>query len=81
MVYNDLIEMTNQLEREGKELIAITDTYILVYWWVDKSYVSWQYMWSQHLGRYTFEYGQYLPIGNGVSKNEAIKQFSERINK
>ncbi len=80
MTHNDLIKLSKQLDREGKELIAITDTYILVYWWKDKSYVSWQYTWSNALGCYTFLYGDYLSV-KGASKNEAIKQFSERVNK
>ena len=77
-----MIVLLEQLDREGKELIAITDRHILVYWWHDKSYVSWEYWWVQRLNGYVFERGEYLPIDNGkVTKNEAIKQFSERINK
>jgi len=81
MENSDMIPLLEQLDREGKELIAITDAHILVYWWRDKSYVSWKYWHTGKGGKYIFEYGDYLPIGNGVTKNEAIKQFSERINK
>ena len=71
-------ELIDQLEAEGKELIAITDQYILVYWWQDNSYVSWNYWYTGT--QYAFEIGHYLPIGSGVTKNEAIKWFAERIN-
>ena len=73
-------ELIDQLEAEGKELIAITDQYILVYWRQDKSYVSWRYWHTGKGGAYVFEIGHYLPIGSGVTKNEAIKWFAERIN-
>ena len=81
MENGDMSLLLEQLDKEGKELIAITDHYILVYWWQDKSYVSWTYYWHQSLKRYAFEHGCYLPIDTNVSKNEAIKWFAERINK
>ena len=86
MQSNDMVELLEQLEREGKDLIAITDEYILVYWYQDKSYVSWKYWHTGPGGKYVFEVGNYLKIhnqgfvGNTVSKNEAIKWFAERIN-
>ena len=81
MQSNDQIELLEQLEIENKDLIAITDEYILVYWYDDKSYVSWKYWHTGPGGKYVFEVGHYLSIGNGsVSKNEAIKWFAERIN-
>lgn len=82
MLYNDLIDLVEQLEREDKELIAITDSYILVYWYEHKSYVSWKYWHTGPNGKYVFEHGDYLPIGSdgSVSKNEAINKFAKRIN-
>lgn len=83
MTYDDQIDMMRQLEEEGKELIAVTDEYILVYWHQDKTYVAWKYW---HTGdKYAFVYGTYLPLhsdfvdGGVVSKNEAIQWFAERI--
>jgi len=83
---SDMLSLLEQLEEEGKDLLAITDEYILVYWWQDKAYVSWKYWHTGKGGKYAFVYGKYLPIhnpgfvGNTVSKNEAIKWFAERIN-
>ncbi len=81
MENSDLIPLLEQLDNEGKELIAITDQYILVYWWQDKSFVSWKYWHTGKNGKYVFEHGNYLPINSGATKNEAIANFSERINK
>ncbi len=81
MVYDDMKLLLEQLNIEAKDLLALTDEYILVYWNEDKSYVSWKYWHTGRNGKYVFEYGNYLPIGKGVSKNEAIKWFAERINK
>ncbi len=83
---SDMISLLEQLEEEGKDLIALTDEYILVYWYEHKSYVSWKYWRTGPNSKYAFVYGQYLPIhnpgfvGSVVSKNEAIKWFAERIN-
>ena len=32
MEYNDMLQLIGQLEKENKELVAITADYILVYW-------------------------------------------------
>ncbi len=73
-----MIRLLEQLDTEGKELIAITDRYILVFWWQDKSYVSWEY-YQNKAGKYIFEVGHYLRVENNT-KNSAIAAFSERIN-
>ena len=85
MKSSDMVVLLEQLEEEGKDLIAITDEYILVYWHQDKAYVAWKYW---HTGKhYAFVYGSYLPLhsdfvpGGVVSKNEAILWFAKRINK
>ena len=76
-------ELIEQLEKEGKDLLAITDNQILVYWKQDKSYVCWKYY---HTGKeYAFVYGAYLPLqsdfadGGIVSKKQAIQWFAGRI--
>lgn len=80
MIRTDLCILAKQLEEERKELIAITDGFILVYWEADKSFVSWRYWYSQEKRRYVFDTGHYLPIHTGATKNDAIAKFNERIN-
>ena len=79
MLKHDLLELTLQLDNERKELICITDEYILVKWLQDTSYVSWKYYYSVELGKYVFEYGKYLPTDT-TTIEQAIASFSERIN-
>ncbi len=77
-------ELIEQLELEGKDLLAITDKHILVYWQRDKAYVAWEYWYTGK--EYAFVSGTYLPLhsdfvdGGVVTKNQAIAWFSERIN-
>ena len=78
MLKHDLLELTLQLDNELKELICITDEYILVKWLPVKSYVSWKYSYSVVYDKYIFEYGKYLPI-NTTTIEQAIASFSERL--
>ena len=78
MLKYDLIDLTNQLDNELKELICITDEYILVKWLPVKSYVSWRYSYSVELGKYIFEYGKYLQTDT-TTIEQAIASFSERL--
>ena len=79
MLKNDLLELTLQLDNELKELICITDNYILVKWLLDRSYVSWRYYYNDEVSKYVFEYGEYMPT-EYTTVEEAIASFSERIN-
>ena len=79
MLNNDLLELVFQLDNESKELICITDNYILVKWLQDRSYVSWRYWYSTEVSQYVFEFGKYMPIEH-TTIEEAIAGFSERIN-
>ena len=79
MLKNDLLELTLQLDNELKELICITDNYILVKWLQDRSYVSWRYHYNDEVSQYVFEYGKYMPTEH-TTIEEAIASFSERIN-
>lgn len=76
MKSNNLIRLITQLDFELKELIAITDKYILVKWLADNSYVSWEYYEVE--GRFVFERGHYMRCENSTPE-AVLAAFSERI--
>lgn len=75
----DIIKLEHQLSGEMKELIALTDKYVLVKWIQDNSYVSWRYYLNQAGDKYIFEIGHYIRCEN-TTVEKAIAAFSERIN-
>ena len=77
MIQIVLDEMTDQLFRENKQLIAMTGDYVLVKWISDSSYVSW--IWKHNEEGFYFECGQYIPT-KGNTEADAIAAFAERIN-
>ena len=76
---NDLsmIEVIEDLNKQGKKVIAITPRYVLCYWAIDESYVSWLYFTSPN-GRVVLEIGHYMRQESG-SEEDAINNFSNRI--
>lgn len=71
--------LVQQLEEDQMDLMAITDTHILVLWHQDKSYVSWKWSYNAQQKYYGFAYGVYMPV-SGHTADEAMIKFKERIN-
>ena len=76
MEYNDMLQLIGQLEKENKELVAITADYILVYWASVQQFVSWKYGYSLDHNVYFFVSGNYY---SDRTREAAIAKFSERI--
>ena len=75
----ELQELLEQLDNEQKELIAVTEKFVLVYWHQDYSYVSWRHYYIN--GKFVFEIGEYWPVPlTDENTDKAIKKFAERIN-
>ncbi len=66
-----------QLEAQGKEVIAITPNHVLVLWPQDSSYVSWRWYITPG-GNIATEHGHYLQ-NTMYNQSEAVESFKERI--
>ena len=78
MKKNNVVTLVEQLDNELKELIAVTDTLVLVYWHADQSYVSWRMYFTGE--KFIFEVGHYMKCDfNKTNTMSALKEFSERI--
>ena len=75
MMKEGMKQLIKQLDQEDKELIAVTDEYILVKWLEDKSYVSW--MWYVRDNKFIFECGHYMPCTNATE--EQINTVKEKL--
>ncbi len=69
-------EVIEQLEAQGKEVVAITPTHVLVVWAQDNSYVSWRWYVTQG-GNVATESGVYLQ-STMYNMDEVLISFYER---
>ena len=73
---SNYITVIEQLEAQGKEVIAITPTHVLVLWHADNSYVSWRWYITAG-GNVATESGVYLQ-STMYNQSEALASFHER---
>jgi len=71
-----MIKLIEQLEAEGKRLLAISDRYIMVHWEEDHSYVIWLCLENTN-GKYVFECGKYFP--ENTSEEALFLAFYEAV--
>ena len=72
--YKEVIE---QLEAQGKEVIAITPTHVLCLWAQDNSYVSWRWYITAG-GNVATESGTYLQ-STLYNQSEALEMFHRKM--
>ena len=73
---SNLLKAVEQLNAQGKEVIAITPTHVLCLWEQDNSYVSWRWYITQG-GNIATENGVYLQ-NTMYNQSEAVVTFHER---
>lgn len=65
-----------ELEKQGKDVVAIDNKLVLCYWAQDNSYVSWRWYLSDKLEVHC-ENGEYMQA-NLTTLDQAVKAYYER---